>query len=253
MEIKGTKVIWALLLLVAAAALISVTAMANPYGPTIYTNGTTERADFSSVGAKGVAAQAGNVTEITINTSIVTQRWQGYFGNISGTITLDDASGNTMYDWAAGSGFSPTGEIYAANQTVSDWDDVICVNFTGNGTPGNDGINVTVLETMYGMSSDDSDGVDETFSSTDDIIIGTRTLSDCPATYIYQSDSQVSGTWNETLLTENSTGAVIFAAEVEQDTIGFDGKPWDFQMIVGDNDGYSSGTTTTYWFYVELV
>ncbi len=249
MKMKMLRAILVLLVLVAVAT----TVLAVPGGPNNITVENSERRTNFSTGVKQIEAQAGNVTQLSINTTILTNRWQGYYGNISGTITLDDADGNTMYDWDGTSGFSPVGEIYAANFTVSDWSDVVCVNLTPGGTSA-DGpslLNLSILEDMYGMGGNDSDGIDETFSFNESVTIGTTTLDSCPATYIYQSDSQSTGTWNETLLTENATTTVIFAAEVEQDTIGFDGNLWDFQMIVGENGDVDG--TTTYYFYVELA
>ena len=166
-------------------------------------------------------------------------------------ITLNDAQSNTMYDWSGTTGFSPTGEIYAGNGTITNWNDVICVNLYGNGVPGQDGINVSVLETMYGMGDTDSDGINETFTTTQDITIGTNTLSSCPATNTYVNNASQTGYFNETLLTENATGTIIFATQVEQDATGFDGNSWDFQMIVGENGDVSG--TTQYQFYVELT
>src|SRR3989338_1612834 len=131
---------------------------ADPYGPNQITRVQDEVGNLSTIPAVQIQAQAGNVTQLIINASVITERWQGYYGNISGAITLDDAQGNTLYDWSAGTGFAPVGEIYAANDTVSNWTDVICVNLTGNGTAGSWGINVTILETMYGMQPTDGDG-----------------------------------------------------------------------------------------------
>jgi len=249
MRMKAVKAVLVLFIL-ATLALITVAA---PYGPDTVTRVSDERRNFSTIGAKSVSAQAGNVTQLTINVTTLTKRWQGYYGNITGYVTLDDASGNTMYDCGQDTGVSVVGEIFAANYTISDWNDVVCVNLTANGT-GLDGgslLNVTTLETMYGMNPNDVDGVDETFTSTEDITIGTTTLADCPATNMYVNNASQSDYWNETLLTENQTTTVIFAAKVDQDTNGFNNRIWDFQMIVGE-DGDVDGATT-YYFYVELT
>ena len=236
-------------MLVVLAAV--VLAADEPYGPSAIGRVSDERANFSGIAAQQIQAQAGNVTQLTINASIISTRWQGYYGNISGTITLDDGSGNTMFDWGSGAGFAPIGEIYAANNTISNWSDIICVNFMSDGVPGQGGINDSVLETMYGMGATDVDGINETFSSTENVGVGLLTLSGCPATNTYVNNASQSASFNETLLTENSTGTVIFATEVSQDTVGFDGNPWDFQMIVGENGNVSA--TTPYSFYVELA
>lgn len=245
---KAMKAIFALFVLVMLAAM----ALGVPYGPDSVNKVSDERADFSGVSAKQLDAQAGNVTQLELNVSMITNRWQGYYGNISGKITLDDGSSNTMYDWSGNDGaFSPVGEIYAANQSIVSWNDIICVNFTGNGTPGQEGINLTVLETLYGMSPGDGDGIDETFIGLGSILVGTKPLTNCPATHIYQNNASQIAYWNETLLTENSTSAVIFATQVNQNTIGFDGSVWDFQMIVGENGDIAA--VTPYYFYVELA
>ena len=238
-------------LLAMIITIVAAIVVATPYGPTAISRENDSRADFSSESAKQIQAQAGNITQLTINTSIITYRWQGYYGNISGTITLENANGYAMYDWLSGPSFSPVGEIYAANESITSWSDIICVNLTGNGTLGQHGINVTIIEDYFGMDPTDTDGGDETFTARDSIIVGSITLPDCPATHIYNSSGAQSDYWNETLLTENATGVIVFAADVHQDSIGFDGNPWDFQMIVGE-DG-DTAETTTYYFYVELV
>ena len=244
MKMKMLKAILSILVLFTLIGLV----LAEPYGPNGISRDLDERGNLSGIAPKQVSAQGGNVTQITINASSITKRWQGYYGNISGRIRLDDAQGNTMYDWT-NAGFSPIGTIFAANQTVTDWSNVICLNLTGDDIP-RQGINATILEQMYGMALSDGDGVDETFAGTESITIGTTTLSNCPSTHIYQNNQSQNTVWNETLLTQNQSRSVIYAAKVDQDTVGFDGKTWDFQMIVGEN-GPQQGPTQ-YQFYVEL-
>ncbi|MEA2036792.1 MAG: hypothetical protein U9O94_04750, partial [Nanoarchaeota archaeon] len=107
------------------------------------------------------------------------------------------------------------------------------------------------LEGAFNMSSGDKDGFDETFTGYTNISIGTKDLTMCPSTNMYVNNA-TSNFWNETLLQENiSTKTVIFATEVENDRVGFNGKTWDFQMIVADNGDIDA--PTTYQFYVELV
>ncbi|HLD55637.1 MAG TPA: hypothetical protein VJB35_05240, partial [Candidatus Nanoarchaeia archaeon] len=82
--------------------------------------------------AQGVAAIAGNVTEINIVGFSTTQSWQGYFGNVSGTLQLADGSDNVMYNWSLA---SPEGEIYASVNNSINWVGTQCYNnttFTSN-------------------------------------------------------------------------------------------------------------------------
>jgi hypothetical protein len=247
-KMKSVKLI---LTMFAILSIMSYLVLAEPYGADSVTVQSSERANLSiGASAQSVTAEAGNVTLLEINTSLITKRWQGYYGNLSGTITLQDASGNVFYDWSAtgSTGFSPTGTIFAANDSSIIWANVSCVNFDGDGT--SEGINLTQLETKYGMSSTDADGFDETFSGINNVDIGSRTLTGCNATNVYTNSSSLTGRWNETLLTQNATvNSIIFATQVESNLYGFNNNTWDFQMIVAEAD---SVTVDAYYFYVEL-
>ena len=128
--------------------------------------------------AQSIQAQAGNVTEVNIHGYSPTQSWQGYFGNITGTIQLADANDNVMYNWSLA---SPQGEIYSSTSSSLDWTQIQCFNFTatgigsGNtveleedwGNTSKNGMNLTELEAAYGIEWDDVDGVNETFNLQD--------------------------------------------------------------------------------------
>lgn len=213
---------------------------------------SSKRTNFNET-VKTVPAEAGNVTELQINITKQTDHWQGYYGNISGTITLDNANNFTMYQW---SGLADVGgNIFATEASSVTWTSIICANLSSNMSKdnckgqGEECLNITEMENMFGMNPDDADGVDETFTSTKDITIDTVDLTNCPATNLYQNDSSQTTYWNETLLTVNDTETLIFAVNVEDDMFGFNYQSWDFQMIVGENEGAGK----TYSFYVELV
>lgn len=244
-----------LMILVFMAAFV----IAVPYGPTtILVENATRAAGFNE-SVSTIDAQAGNVSLLVINTSILTDRWQGYYGNISGKVRLDDANGWTMYAWDD-EGMTPAGWVFASNNTVGDWTRVFCVNFSSNNV-SRYGPNTTHLEEdMYGATRTESDGVDETFSANDDITVGTRTLLRCPSLNTYQNDTSQTTHWNESILWENdtininTTRSIIYAAEVNQNTASFNNQTVDFQMIVGeDGDDGSGSVATSYYFYVELT
>ena len=86
----------------------------------------SERMNISSYGARGTYAEAGNVTEITMNFTSVTQSWAGFFGNITGMLTLDDAQNYTFYDWVI---HEPRGEIYASERSDVQWANITCFDF----------------------------------------------------------------------------------------------------------------------------
>ena len=236
----------------------------DPTGPQSITRNQDERFDPDNWPSWNIQAEAGNVTELTITSKSQTQTWQGYYGNISGTITLDDASNWTMYDWALS---EPQGEIYASNGSSVTWSYIRCVNYSNNGTIQY-AENITRIESWLGLAADDVDGIDETFNETGNldgatahptVYVGTYTISSgtCPAADTYQNDTTAGIQFAEILLTDNVS--IIFTTIIENDDVGvdtevqgFDNQTHDFQMLVGD-DGHDGDTAiTNYYFFVEL-
>ncbi|HKL23246.1 MAG TPA: hypothetical protein VJ895_00675 [Candidatus Nanoarchaeia archaeon] len=184
-------------------------------------------------------AIAGNVTELTIEGLSVTQTWQGYFGNVSGAITLENSDGNVMYNWSLA---SPQGEVYASENNAVTWESIDCFNFSENGA---------AQETTYNIESDAADGIDETFTGTVGLTVGSQALTGCMSTAVFAEGASQAGTFDEALLWDGSS--MIFASILEEDVLGFDGKTHDFQMLVVE-DGHNGDTATTpYYFYVELA
>jgi len=245
-----------------AVALFVSAVPSDPSPPSNLTRLEDERFDSSNYLSTPVSAEAGNVTRLDITGISQTQTWQGYYGNISGVITLDDAQNNTFYDWNVP---EPQGEIYASNSSIVTWANIRCVNYT----PGNTStINLSVLEANFGLQPNDVDGFDETFNASGllnggtphpTFYVGTYTISEgtCPATDTYESDTATGDNFVEVLLTDNES--IIFTTIIEDDTnnsvtdiVGFDGETHDFQMLVADDGHDGDDSVTTYYFFVEI-
>ncbi|MFH0978189.1 MAG: hypothetical protein V1837_02695 [Candidatus Woesearchaeota archaeon] len=221
-------------------------AVAAPNGPNNLEVLKSER--MKPIAGASVPAQAGNVTELNINATSVTKSWQGYFGNISGVITLDNANNMTMYNWVDA---SPQGEVYASPAQISSWASVKCINFSAHSPE----LNLSNLESSLGMRTADVDGVNETFrySFSGDFWVGSVHITsgnECPATYTFKNDAPQSVDFVEVLLTDSTD--VIYASILEDSVAGFDEKPHDFQMLVGENGHNGDVAVTQYYFYVEL-
>lgn len=227
-------------LVIAFSAIGLVSAEVN--GASVVSAGTSSRGPATSPGSSN--AQAGNVTELTITGSSLTQAWQGYFGNVSGTIELTDGSGNVLYNWSLA---SPQGEVYASNSSSVSWTNIQCFNLTANSS---------ALESAFGIGANDADGVNETFSDANThaaFSTGSTsfTAGQCPATYVYDSTGAgVSGNFEEVLLDDGTN--TVFASLLEDDLSGFDSKTHDFEMLVLEDGHNGDTTTTTYYFYIEL-
>ena len=238
---------------IVALILLVIGVVAAPHSPTELTNEGSERRDVGTTGW-AVSAQAGNVSELKINTSTITQGWQGYYGNISGQIVLDDALNNSLYTWDL---VDPEGEIYATRDTDGiDWTtgNIICaaishieteetaLNFNLGGKQDVDGINETFKETThpgFNVSTNDFDPDSCGFTV---------------STYV-DDTTDTNRAFNETLLYSTSDAALIYTALIVPG--GADGfksgdTQYDFQMLVAE-DGHDGDTSVTdYYFYVEI-
>jgi len=262
---KGVKGMIALMAIAFGIILVLPFAMAIvPFGGTV-TPGTPETAPADTAGNN--SAFAGNITEITIAAYSTTQSWQGYFGNVSGTIQLADAGDNVLYNWTLA---NPEGEVYASTNSSITWTDIQCFNFTADGTKGAEsgggttslyGTNLTTLESTFNIASDDVDGVDETFTFTGG---GTHDLfytanqqfseGECISTRVYgDTGAGVNDEFEEVLLYEPTSTSIIFAAILEEGSVnGFDSGDHDFEMLVLEDGHGVDVSTTTYYFFVEL-
>src|SRR3972149_2113802 len=106
---------WFGILLLTLAAIVIVhyanAAADPPAAPNTLNPLSSSRFNSSNYASQSLDAFAGNVTQISLTAESQTKAWQGYFGNISGTIVLEDNFGFTFYDWADA---EPKGEIYAS-------------------------------------------------------------------------------------------------------------------------------------------
>ncbi len=220
-----------------------------------------------TVPAGSAAAVAGNVTELNLYGYTTTQSWQGYYGNVTGTITLGNSAGDALYNW---SDTSPKGEVYASTSDSIDWTNVQCFNYTATGTYANDdanrggtsqyGMNLTQLETQFNIPFDAVDSVNNTFNLTgagNHATFYTSNLQfssgQCVSTRLYtNAGTGEPNKFEEVLLYDPDTQNVIFTSLLNQDVLGFDGKTHDFEMLVLE-DGHKADTSVTpYYFYVEL-
>lgn len=279
------KTIFVLMILIVASAGF-VIAASQPEGPTELTiHNSSRRSAFPT---SSTTAYAGNITHITLTGQTVTQSWQGFVGNVSGTITLDDARNYTLYDWTLG---DPEGEVYATYVSSIDWTtgNVLCWNWSHT-EPGGDGTYLVLGELegwdetgapagtqVIGAAVDDVDGVNETFTCdrceakssittthTDfyvggQFINGTGTDIDypnqgggpCPVVKLYNETSD--NYFEEVILYHDGTSdGVVYTSLIQVNEGGYNNETWDFEMIVGENGHNGDIASTTYYFYVEL-
>ncbi|MDD9954112.1 MAG: hypothetical protein OXR66_07295 [Candidatus Woesearchaeota archaeon] len=228
----------------------------DPTSPSSIVVESTDTFDSNNYALQSLEAIAGNITSLTIHAIGQTKSWQGYYGNITATITLDDANNFTFYNWSA---TEPRGQIYATLNTSISWGDVDCFNFT-NLTSANE----STMEAYYNIAVDDADGVGETYTATDhpsfDVV--NKTITGCPTSYIFQSDTAQTENFANVLLYDSSINETgwVYTTLIENKTAGsgndlpcYNGEECDFQILVNEDGHGTDLATTTYYFWVELL
>jgi len=242
-----------ILVVIAMPVVIAAEIPTEPEGPsTLSVVNSTRRTPAS---AATIDAQAGNVTELSIYGSTVTQTWQAYYGNITGTITLDDALNHTIYDWQV---TIPKGEIFASEGPIDfAYGNVQCYDFNMTDVGYSDFNTLSEYETILGLDASSADGIDETFEESTNyttFYVGSKLINDiCPKTNPYdQNETKDPNKFQELLLYDNTSNKIVYTSILEQDALGFDGRYWDFEMIVGENGHDGEAGTTQFYFYVEI-
>jgi hypothetical protein len=196
----------------------------------------------SALPAQSVSAQGGNVTEINIQALTQTTAWQGYYGAVSGRITLDNGLNQTFYNWSL---TAVRGEVYASRNATIVWSRVNCSNNSQRNAE----------DTYIGRASTDSDSVVNTFNLTTHTSFGvggvTIAANSCYSTFGFVSNQTQATNWSQVLLNDNVS--TIYSTIINQSTKGFDGVNHDFQLLVAENENAGNIGTTPYYFWVELT
>ncbi len=226
-----------------AILMAAQAALADPSAPLSLNEGTGSQRNLSTLAAQQVSAQGGYVTPVNITALSITKSWQGYYGNVSGTIVLDDASNNTFYNWSMA---TVKGEIYATRTTNPTWSGVNCLSTA----------NVATEETYLGQATSDADSVSNTYSNATyhpafDVGSTTIPADDCYATNAFDSSGSQNTKFYQMLL-QDGGGNIVYTTLMNGSQTGFDGSPWDFELLVGENEHAGSEGTTPYYFWVEL-
>lgn len=188
--------------------------------------------------AKTVNSESGNMTQMIIKSFSPTDAWQGYYGNVSAKISLLDGNGTAFYDW---SGINTNGEVFASRNPSILWDSVNCTNSLG----------ITNEDNYLGKTALEADSVVNTFNETTHPTLNvlSKQLSNCPSRKLNgPSGTPDNNFWNVLISDNYGEGNMIYTGILKSDSLGFTGKIYDFELIVGAKN-YQ---VETYYFYMEI-
>ncbi|NQZ84562.1 MAG: hypothetical protein HRU03_02490 [Nanoarchaeales archaeon] len=182
----------------------------------------TNTGTLTETTSESATAVGGNVTQVNVQTNISTIKWQGFYGNIGGNISLGIGTDNF---YSFGAALFQT--IYVTQGTNTDWVNLVAGNAADVDTTWNFGV---------------ADDVDQAV----DVFTGSSTFAGVaivPSTNI--------GSFNMGILNNgtNSKSTTVFVADIENPGIvGFDSNSFNYQIMVP----VETTVAETYNFYVSL-
>lgn len=190
--------------------------------------------------ADTLTAQAGNVTNINIDSKTITDYWTGFYGDVTGTISLENTAGNVFYNWSLA---TPSGEVYATRGSSVTWASVNC-------SPA---ARAEAEDTAVGMTQTDTDSVNKTFyrggnHSAFSIGGGTTFTADmCDyRTNAFDATGAQITDFDQIML--NDSTSAVYTTIIQDEQAGFDSGTYDFELLVP-----STISGETYYFYVEIT
>jgi len=235
------RILLAMLIVISA---LSISSMAAPSGPTvtILANETKTATSAALINTTG-----GTISTVLLNATTQNVRWKAYVGNVTGSLTLDDANDNSIFDWTLS---SIVGEVYATRFAGSvNWTGINCSNST----------HISLEENTLNHTNKD-DNLTRTFNSQihQGFYTGTRQIlqNTCYSVHTYVNSTAQSTRFEEVILyddTNTTNGKIVYATPLEQDQYGFDNNTYDFQMILPEVGTPGWQSSTAYYFYVELT
>ncbi len=235
-----------LAVLLAIILVISSFTLAEPNGVTILSN-TTESPTPRA--AASITTAGGTFTTLLLNATTQTMTWKAYVGNVTGSLSLDDASNYTIYDWDL---TTIQGEVYASRFNNLTWTSVSCATPQVIASEG----------TFNDMTAEESDRLNQTFNWTihKQFQVATTTIpqNTCNSTVTYVNDTRPVPTTTspfQEILIMDANNQLVYLTSIDDNSFGYNNNgsttnTFDFQMIVAESD--LKGSPTTYYFYVEL-
>jgi hypothetical protein len=243
MDLRNSNAIFFAFAVVFAVVAFAQTVHAAPNPPVYLDTLSSSSRQLPSTSNGTISAQGGNITQVNIEAITITKSWQGYYGNITGNIVLEDGNNNSFYSW--GNSSSMAGEVYATRNSTIQWQNIRCLN----------GAERTAEETYLGQFAGSGDSITNTFNKTahPSFYVGTVPIGNntCFSTNVNVNGSTQNDSFYQLLLSDDANNSV-YTTIIENKKNAFNGQIADFQLMVGENEHTGNEGPTSYYFFVEL-
>jgi len=190
---------------------------------------------YTQVSHANVTTEGGNVTNLNLSGNISTEKWAGFWGNVSGRIVLAPGINQPMFfTWTWNS--SRGGEVCAiAAASGFDWSGVQLVP-------------ASKIDSIWGFTGTDTDSAVNTLKSTCSVDVAGIPVSGSAGNF-----TGVGGFETCAIADQSAPGAksdVAFCVNITQNGNLFNGLTGDYELIAPTNE--TAGQFETYYFWLEL-
>lgn len=259
-----------ILLIALTLSLVFSIVHAIPVGPTVTavgnaTKGITPSTKVNS-SINGTITPGGYIFYTNLNTLQQNIRWKAYVGNVTGTLTLDDANDYSIFQWPL---TTVAGEVYATRASSNvNWTGINCTwIWEGSRAAASSNRSAEEAENAAMNHNTPDDNITATFTVTNhsELTIGAQVIgkNQCWSLTTFQDDQSQSfddsdnANYTQIILYDGafnkSDGNIVYVTPMEEDNTGFDNQSYDFQMILPEDGSTGYSSSTAYYFYVELT
>ncbi len=179
--------------------------------------------------------EGGNVTGGDLYSNVSTEKWAGYYGNVTGEIVLAETTyTNLFYNWA---------------WTPADGGKVCAIAGTGFNWAGLATLSNATIDSVWGFTVGDTDSGTNTFAD------GVCTMTIAGVTPAATTAvTTLGGSGFETCAFDDGGGTlpadVAFCVDIQDNQTLFNSGTGDFQLLVATNE--TTSQYETYYFWLEL-
>ncbi len=192
---------------------------------------------YMAVMQANLTTEGGNVTELNLSSNISTEKWTGFWGNVTGDIVLAPNNVNMFYTWTWSA--SDGGEVCAvAAASGFDWSAV--QSAVGS-----------VVDTIWFFDTGDTDSGTNTIATAGDMEVA--------GTFVSGTDCTTTGTgggdiFETCVLADNAAPTLkdelAFCVNITSAGTLFNGQTGDYELLTATNE--TAGSSETHYFWMEL-
>ncbi|MEW5995971.1 MAG: hypothetical protein AB1657_00030 [Candidatus Micrarchaeota archaeon] len=182
--------------------------------------------------------EGGNVTDVNLTANESTEKWAGFYGNVTGSLTLQKGTTTIpLYTWSWS--MSNGGEVCASTASNFPWASATAAVRAG-------------IDTAWSFATGDTDSATSTFTDTS-CSISINPVGALSTTGVFTKNSTNSGVWQTCAVDDGGAGESNFAFCVNMSStntfaVGGTGA---YQLMVPTTE--TAGATELYYFYAELT